>query len=786
MHNGPFYNTDPIGLTLAADQQFALLHPSLDAVWQILLDPQKPLLASTSFGLQACGFAIFPTFLLENKSISRVQAFFSPPRVEKIYSNYANLAFSPITNFEVHYELWAVQSTSLLSRLTLFNSNSRKTSCGIQIAADLTPIGAATGMNLAAYKYQSYLQGSSGTLAIALVMDAISRPVNSPFPALQWNGELEPGQSTSLQWRCSIAESQEECLAAAVAAFPTNWDAEVARLERVHQANLVEVLTPDADWNAVFLTCQNQAFQSVVRTSEAPESLKIVSQRNPDFSYVQSAQTQRRLSLTPPTLAVLPLFQSAQMLLPARADLLRDLLLNSLFAVGDTRILPTPKRKVLPFPCLASLTLKIFSHLQDRSFLEQLLPFLRENTLAWFDQDHDLDQDGLPEWTTFAQTGLFIAPAFDFFSPGGLSTQISTTESAGLAGLLSLELTALETIARILGDFQTQDTCHQLLIKLQSQLSAQLEKHPGTAYWDCDSHLSPEGQILFNGYLSNLAPESLTLSSAARINLMILTESYSRKPSSITISGRGLNGDPCQEVFQAGEILHLPDCYMITSRKVYRQIDQLILPGLPQESHLSIYVADLTGKDVGNFLVWQPHESEEGSTEGDAGKVFISEDSQTRYGLPEIMPKDSLTSQTSLINPAWNNLVLEHLLQIGAKKEAFELFSHLMQGTIQLLKQEHALYEGFRNLDGCAYGNRNAVGGLLSLELFLDLLGVRISNSNKVSVSGENPLPWPVTVRFQGLEITRDGKNTTVTMPDGQVFHHFGSTTKTFQGNIEK
>ncbi|MFZ3151693.1 MAG: hypothetical protein WA116_08435 [Anaerolineaceae bacterium] len=786
MHIGPFYNTDPIGLTLAADQQFTPLHPTLDAVWQILLDPQKPLLASTSFGLQARSFAIFPTFLVENKPISQVQAFYSPPRVEKIYSNYASLVFSPSANFEVCYELWAVQSTNLLSRLTLSNSNSRKASYSIQIAADLTPIGAAAGMNLAAHKYQNYLQGSSGALTIALVMDATSQPVNSPFPALQWNGELEPGQSASLHWRCSIAESQEECLAAAVAAFPTNWDAEVARLERVHQANLVEVLTPNADWNAVFLTSQNQAFQSVVRTIEAPDTLKIISQRNPDFSYFQSAEPQRRLSLNPPTLAALPLFQSAQMLLPARVDLLRDLLLNSLPAVEDTRILPSPRRKALPFPCLANLILKTFSHLQDRSFLEQLLPFLRENTLAWFDQDHDLDQDGLPEWTTFAQTGLFIAPVFDFFSPAGLPTQISTTESISLAGLLASELTALETIARILEDSQTQDTCHQLLIKLQSQLSAQLEKHPGVAYWDRDSHLSPEGQILFNGYLSNLAPESLTPSSAARINLMILTESYSRKPSSITISGRGLNGDSCQEVFQAGEILHLPDYYMITSRKVYRQIDQLILPGLPQESHLSIYVADLTGKDVGNFLAWQPHEPEEGSAEGDAGKVFVSEDSQTRYGLPEIMPKDPLTSQTSLINPAWNNLVLEHLLQIGAKKEAFELFSRLMQGTIQVLKQEHALYEGFSDVDGCAYGKRNSVGGLLSLELFLDLIGVRIFNSNKVSVSGENPLPWPVTVRFQGLEITRDGKNTTVTMPDGQVFRHFGSTIKTFQGNTEK
>jgi len=67
------------------------------------------------------------------------------------------------------------------------------------------------------------------------------------------------------------------------------------------------------------------------------------------------------------------------------------------------------------------------------------------------------------------------------------------------------------------------------------------------------------------------------------------------------------------------------------------------------------------------------------------------------------------------------------------------------------------------------------------LQAFLDLVGVRILAPDKVQISGEYPFDWPLTLRYQGLEITRSGKNSTITLPDGTVCHHFGSQAKTFQ-----
>ena len=70
---------------------------------------------------------------------------------------------------------------------------------------------------------------------------------------------------------------------------------------------------------------------------------------------------------------------------------------------------------------------------------------------------------------------------------------------------------------------------------------------------------------------------------------------------------------------------------------------------------------------------------------------------------------------------------------------------------------------------------------LISIEQLLEIAGVKIYSAKKVSLGGENGFPKPITFRYRGLEVSRDGKNGLVRMPNGTEFHHFGSTTKTFQ-----
>jgi hypothetical protein len=106
------------------------------------------------------------------------------------------------------------------------------------------------------------------------------------------------------------------------------------------------------------------------------------------------------------------------------------------------------------------------------------------------------------------------------------------------------------------------------------------------------------------------------------------------------------------------------------------------------------------------------------------------------------------------------------------------LTARLMAAVIQNLKQHHAFARAYHAESGAGIGERNPVQGLAPLGLFLGTLGVRIesprgspgsSTRQRVVLSGKNPFPWSVTVKYRGLTITRHADQTLVVFPDGQT-----------------
>ncbi len=159
-------------LTLAADQRFGAFDPQLDAVWQLSLNPNGPLNLETSFGLRVESFRVFPVFIINNKAVTEINAFLSPPRVDVIFSNYASISCSPAEGLQARCEYWVPESSSLLARFTLTNTGQAPINLGLQSAADLCPQEGTLGMNAAARNYFPYLQGTSAA-HIALAQQTI-------------------------------------------------------------------------------------------------------------------------------------------------------------------------------------------------------------------------------------------------------------------------------------------------------------------------------------------------------------------------------------------------------------------------------------------------------------------------------------------------------------------------------------------------------------------------------------------------------------------------------------
>jgi len=779
MSAGPFFNSDPILLTLAADQRFGALNPLLDAVWQTHLNPNGPLSLETSFGLLVERFRIFPVFLVNNKAISEISAYLSPPRVDFICANYASLSCSPAEAVQARCEFWAAESDSLLVRFTLTNTSPAVLSLGVQSVTELCPREGSLGMNAAALKYQPYLLGSSGSLFLALAHAEAAQLVSSPYPALQRGKDLAPGESLSVQVRCCAGFDKDALEKKLFQPYPDNWDAQIARLSLRHQADLMRVSTPFADWDAVFLSAQNQAFQLLARSTDNQAALSYLEFRSPEKSYAQHPAGKDPSAVLLPPFNALSLYQLSQVLLPAQAQAAGLVFARKLATLPDCSKLPVNARKVLPFPCLCANALAIFLQTGDRDFVASVYARLLQYTLAWFDQDHDLDQDGLPEWLTVSQTGWHNHPSFNFLNPHGLFTWISSVENLGLCQLLARELDALEQIARVLGDEETISDTRALHEKLTARLEAVRKDLPDASCWDRDTHLSTSERLIFEGAFEEI-PQGLRFDPPSRVNLKMILSPFTSKPEFLSLRGIGVDGELKEERIEAGEMLRLADSLALTSNQVFAKLDSVSAPGLDKQTWTQVYAPDLTRRDVGWYLGWQPAaQPENAKPEEQSG----AQNAFTAYllGLPEILDEAESEKTQHLVNPAWNTLVLEQLIQTGAKKEACALFTNLMRRAAGVLKKEHAHFEAWKSKDNQPFGARGAAEGLIPLQAFLELVGVRIFAADKLQITGEYPFDWPLTLRYQGLEITRDGKNSTITMPDGTVFHHFGSQQKTFQ-----
>ena len=125
----------------------------------------------------------------------------------------------------------------------------------------------------------------------------------------------------------------------------------------------------------------------------------------------------------------------------------------------------------------------------------------------------------------------------------------------------------------------------------------------------------------------------------------------------------------------------------------------------------------------------------------------------------------------------WNQIVGEGLLAYGMRAEAAQLVTRLMNAVTQSLTKHKAFYRLYHSATGEPAGERNAIGGLAPVGLFLETLGIHLLPQNSVIVSGFSPFSWPVTIKYRGMKVIRDEKKTQVTFPNGQTTSISGSGT---------
>ena len=771
---------DPLVLTLSADFRLCATDYTNDHIWELETDAGDPpaLALRTTYGLRARSMRIFPRFTLGSQSIIDPAAFPLPPRIRRFFPNFLLLDFSPFPEIEGVAEFWVPDSHTCAGRFTITNHSGGSVSLLLELCGQLIPLD---GQSLAPFPIQSVnvLAGRSSNLAPIIFLTGGPQPGPGPYPSMALNLVLRPGETRTLTWVQAALSTPKESLELARLTAARPWDSERARIERINAAQTVEVFTGDPDWDAALALSQKTAFSLFLGANRHLPYPSFVITRQPDNGYSprgDGSDYQSTWNGQPPLEAY---YLSG--MLPGAPQLGAGLVRNFLstqVANGTVNWKPGlagQSGRWLAAPLLAGLAWQTYQLTHDIEFLREVQPGLNAFVNCWFDQQHDRDGDGFPEWNHPLQTGFEDNPAFTVWQAGGQGAEISAAESPALAALLFHEIQSQAHIAEALGHSQERKN-----FELKQEEMRQLTE----ACWDSkaflyhtrdrETHSCPTGKNL--GKLRGPGTLKLNQSFRQPIRLLVRMDLKGDITRRLEVILVGQNGNiPLVENLERMDFQWGASLAVATTRSVYTKLDEVKIAGVEKRDQISIRVVDFSAEDVTLFLPLWAEIPDSLRASALIHQTLLADD---RFGKPFGIPacassKYSVSLETDsacqAVHIPWNSLIGEGLLAYGLRAEAAQVTAQLMKAVIQNLKKQHAFARSYHAWTGVGIGDRNPVQGLAPLGLFLQVLGVRIESPRRLVLSGKNPYPWPVTVKYRGLTVTRQAEQTAIVFPDGQT-----------------
>jgi hypothetical protein len=766
-------------ITLAADARFGQPDYTNDHVWEITLGTGEPpaLAVQTTYGLRARAMRIFPRFSLGLDSITDPGKFANPPRLVQNYPNFVRIDYSPFSGLDVQSSTWVPDSHSLVGRLVLSNTSVIPIKVTVELAILLSPLGTGLGMKPVQENSHLCLQGQTSGLFPVLCLDGNALPGTAAFPSLASEVPLSPGGSFTIQWGLATEENLAASVDKARQLILSSWEPAIARIQRQNAHDWVEIECEAVGWNAVFSFSQQLAQSLMMGEGQCLPAASYILSRRPDQGYSRRGDgadyNELWSGLTP-----LEAWYLLGFLLPGQPHRAQGLIRNFLSVQDEEGSidcqpgLAGQRMHRLATPLLACLAWRIFQTDNDKGFLKDIFPQLVRFAETWFSPKYDLDGDNFPEWASAAQMGLDGLMTGLNVSKAHWASDLGTLESPALAALLLREIASLEHIAHQVGAEMPRD-----LARKATELRKQVETCWDAAslrycYRDRDTHLSGGSECLSKWQGSGTIQLQRTFLSPQRLSLQVTTHGESvTRPLHITIFGQTLAGEET-ETLSVRSVLWIMGKAFLTTQKTFRVITRIEVSGLAAEDELVVETAGQREDDISLLLpLWGQIPSKK-RAEVIVKKNIIPEG---HYCHPNGLsftpgpwtPGDSESgARISLI---WNQLIIEGLLAYGFRKEAAGLFEKLMDGMVQSLRQQHAFYPFLQAAGGAPVGERNRLDGLAPIGLFLEVLGVQLLTGRSVIVKESNPFPWPVTVKFRGLCLTRHEKFTRVTFADGQT-----------------
>jgi len=769
---------DPLSLTIASDIRFVSTDYFNDQIWELETRRGDPvaLALQTTFGLRAKSFRIFPRFIQDGRIVVDPTEFSKPIIIKQIFPNYISLEFSPFNDLDVSVEFWVPESHSISGRYAITNNGLINRQIKFEIIVQLTP---TTGHRMAVREIDStkLLSGETGGLFPVVFLTGGPKAGSGAYPSLSLTLDLHPNETRRYTWVHVAENDLESSFTQARNIIAKKWEAEVSRLEMMNTSH-VDIYTGDPNWDSVFMLTQKIAVGLLVGPTNNLPHPSFVFSRQPDQGYSIRGDGSDYNHLwdgqTP-----LDSYYLACLTLPIIPEKIKGLLsnfLNTQDEVGNIDWKPGlggQRSHILATPILSYLAWRIYETTEDISFLKDnfdgLLLFLR----AWFTPEHDRDNDGVPEWDQVAQSAVDDHPIYSLWSDRSLGVDITSAEGPSLCSFLYNECYSLKKIAAELKRNDVIPELEVIMNRLKNAVETAWHEDEACYYdWDRDTQISTHGELLIQQTGPGMIIFQRQFENPIRLLIHIRTGQASKCDPQLFIHGTGASGYHRVERIGQEQFKWIPNLGRMTGKYVYTSIDRIEINNLDPLDEIVVYNVDYHFQDQRSLApLWAGIPEKERAGLLVEKTITNSQKYWRPYGIPAcVQPTenpDSIVCDYAYL--PWVTLICEGLVKYNYRKQAAELVIHLMKAIINTVKNQNAFRQYYHVDTGEGKGERNTLAGLAPVGLFLDVLGVRIISANRVALSGFNPFPWPVTVKYRGMTILRQKDKTSIIFPDGQT-----------------
>jgi hypothetical protein len=295
-------------------------------------------------------------------------------------------------------------------------------------------------------------------------------------------------------------------------------------------------------------------------------------------------------------------------------------------------------------------------------------------------------------------------------------------------------------------------------------------------YWDRDTHFTSAFTCLVEQTGSGRVQLDQVFDPPVRLLIHIYSELDTKPQPTVFIHGESRSGQHRVERLEAEHFRWQPGRGVVTGERVYSRLESIDFQGIHPGDLVVLYTAGYQGLDHSLLLpLWAGMLSEAQAQKLMESSILAPEQCWRPFGIPACSEPPATVrdatpeSACSMVHLPWNELICNGLLTYGRRAEAAELVSRLMGAVTQTLKREGYFRRYYHADTGQGSGERDALGGLAPVGLFLETLGVQVISPYRVILEGINPFPWPVTVKYKGLTVLRLKEKTTVVFPDGQT-----------------